>query len=274
MEQSNVSRRNSEFWDELCGSQLANMLGIKDDSPESLKLFDDWYFNFYPYLDDYIPFSELNGMNVLEVGLGYGSVAQRLAEAGCNYQGLDIAKGPVDMVNHRISQAGLSGEAVQGSILDAPFDKESFNAIVAIGCLHHTGNLSLAIEQCRQLLRPGGRLIFMVYYANSYRRLRMSPVATLQNMLKELFGYRGVVGGSKGNERAAYDTNKNGEGAPHTDWISKRSLKYLCKEFSGFQCTTENIDQEMPFVYKTRDELLKTVWPSLMGLDLYAIATK
>lgn len=274
MEQSGVSKKNSEFWDELCGSQLANMLGIKDDSPEALKKFDDWYFNFYPYLANYIPFSELNGMDVLEVGLGYGTVAQRLVEAGCNYQGLDIAKGPVDMVNHRVTQVGLTGKATQGSILEPPFENESFDVIVAIGCLHHTGNLALAIEQCRQLLRSNGKLIFMVYYANSYRRLHMSPVATLENMLKELFGYRGVVDGNKSNDRAAYDINESGEGAPHTDWISKRSLKYLCKDFSSFLCATENIDQESPFSRKTRDELLKTVWPSLMGLDLYAIATK
>ena len=274
MNQSAISNKNSEFWDELCGSGLARYLGITDSSRESLKKFDDWYFDFYPYLFDHIPFAELKGRAVLEIGLGYGTVSQRLAESGAIYTGLDIAAGPVSMVNHRLEQAGLPGRAVQGSILEPAFPDESFDHIVAIGCLHHTGNLKLAIEQCRKLLRPAGSLIFMVYYAYSYRRFRMATVTTLKNMVREFFGYRGVVGASAERERAAYDTGSEGGGAPHTDWISVRSLRDYCGEYSSFTSTIENIDQEVPFKGSPRTELLKTRWPALVGLDLYATAVK
>jgi 2-polyprenyl-3-methyl-5-hydroxy-6-metoxy-1,4-benzoquinol methylase len=208
--QEAVSEKNAAFWDELCGSSLARYLGITDSSPASLKKFDDWYFDYYPYLFDHIPFDKLKDKAVLEIGLGYGTVSQRLAETGADYTGLDIAAGPVAMVNHRLDQAGLRGRAGQGSILAPDFSVESFDHIVAIGCLHHTGNLKLAIEQCRKLLRPGGSLIFMVYYAYSYRRFRMATASTLRNMLKETFGYRGVVGASAENERAAYDSGSDG----------------------------------------------------------------
>lgn len=274
MNQKDISSRNSEFWNELCGTQLAKYLGISDASAESLKKFDDWYFDFYPYLFDQIPFAELKGKDVLEVGLGYGTVAQKLAQAGSNYRGLDIAAGPVDMVNHRLRQVGVLGEAVQGSILEPPFEPASFDVIVAIGCLHHTGNLKKAIENCWELLRPGGCLIFMVYYAYSYRRFRMVPAETLRYMAKELMGYRGVVGNSDAIHRAAYDANSEGGGAPHTDWVSTRSLKHICGRFSGFAARIENIDQEPPFSQTPRTELLQTRWPRIVGLDLYAVATK
>lgn len=274
MSQQAISSKNSAFWNELCGSQLAKFLGITDSSPESLKKFDDWYFDFYPYLFDHIPFDLLRGRDVLEVGLGYGTVSQRLAEAGANYTGLDIAEGPVAMVNHRLEQAGLAGRAVQGSILEPGFPEESFDCIVAIGCLHHTGNLRLAIEQCHKLLRPGGILVFMVYYAYSYRRFRMAPGATFKNWMREILGYRGVVGASAEQERAAYDAGADGIGAPHTDWISVRSLRQYCEGFSAFNATIENIDQEKPFQRSLRKDLLKTRWPALVGLDLYARATK
>lgn len=274
MSQSEISSKNSDFWNELCGSQLAKFLGITDSSQESLKKFDDWYFDFYPYLFDHIPFAELKDKDVLEVGLGYGTVSQRLAEAGANYKGLDIAAGPVWMVNHRLQQEKLYGQATQGSILEPPFDPESFDAIVAIGCLHHTGDLQLAIQRCWNLLRPGGKLIFMVYYAYSYRRIRMAPLTTLRYMVNEITGYRGVVGNSAMRERAAYDSNSAGSGAPHTDWISVRSLGNLCSCFSNFSARLENIDQEQPFMYAPRDQLLATRWPQLVGLDLYATATK
>lgn len=146
MSQAEITSKNSDFWNELCGTTLARYLGITDSSKESLAKFDNWYFDFYPYLFDHIPFDSLKGKDVLEVGLGYGTVSQRLAESGANYIGLDVAAGPVDMVNHRLDQKGLSGEARQGSILEPPFATDSFDAIVAIGCLHHTGNLKLAID--------------------------------------------------------------------------------------------------------------------------------
>ncbi len=272
--EQNISQKNVSFWNELCGSHMAKDLNITDASLASLKKFDSWYFDFYPYLFDHIPFDTLQGKDVLEIGLGYGTVAQRLAESGCNYTGLDIAAGPVQMVNHRLNQTNLPGKAVQGSVLEPPFESASFDTIMVIGCLHHTGNLQLAIQQCYKMLKPGGNLIFMVYAAYSYRRWRMAFRVTAGYWLRELKGYRGVVGISQDKDRAAYDTGSNGVGAPHTDWISGKSLQTLCADFSAFKCQLENIDQESPFKSTPRTKLLKTCWPRLIGLDLYATATK
>jgi SAM-dependent methyltransferase len=272
--QSAIDQENASFWSELCGSALARTLGITDDSKESLARFDNWYFDFYPYLFDHIPFQEMTGRSVLEIGLGYGTVAQRLAEAGANYHGLDISPGPVSMVRHRLRQNGLTGDVRVGSVLDAPFENERFDYIVAIGCLHHTGNLQKAISECHRMLKPGGRLIFMVYYAYSYRRFWNERPTTLRYLLREMTGYKGVVAQSSAAARAAYDANAEGESAPHTDWISKRSLKYLCRQFSKFTGTIENIDQAPPFSKTPREVSLKTRWPSICGLDLYATAVK
>jgi SAM-dependent methyltransferase len=269
-----VSDKNAQFWDELCGSQLARYLGIVDSNPESLKRFDDWYFDFYPYLDRHIKFNSLSGKKVLEVGLGYGSVSQKLAESGALYNGLDIAAGPVSMVNHRLSQNNLEGLAVKGSILEPPFADESFDAIIAIGCLHHTGDLRHAITRCLNLLRPGGRLTFMVYYAYSYRRWMQAPFDTVMYMREELKGQLGVVGASGARQRAAYDKSVSGEGAPHTDWISKNSLAAFCDEFTNVNMRIENIDIIPPFKFWSRAQLLKTKIPSICGLDLYATARK
>jgi SAM-dependent methyltransferase len=274
MKKTNLTDKNIEYWDELCGTHLAKSLGINDSSIESLKKFDDYYFDLYRYLFDYIPFDNLKDKCVLEVGLGYGTVAGRLVESGAIYTGLDIARGPVDMVKHRLDKSGIPGQVIQGSILNPPFEEESFDTIVAIGCLHHTGDLQLAIDKCRNLLRPGGELIFMVYYAYSYRRFIQAPKTTISCLIKERLSYRGVVGKSKTSERGSYDTNAKLEVAPHTDWISKLSLQNLCKNFSSFSSSIENIDQDFPFKNASRIELLKTRWPSMVGLDLYAIAKK
>lgn len=272
--EDNVSKKNVQFWDELCGSQLAKYLGIKDSSPASLQRFDEWYFNFYPYLDQHIKFDSCEGKKVLDVGLGYGTVSQKLSESGAIYTGLDIAEGPVRMVNHRLAQSKLDGEAFQGSILEPPFENGSFDTIIAIGCLHHTGNLQLAIKKCLALLKPGGRLTFMVYYAYSYRRWFQAPAASTIYMWQELKGKRDVVGASKTRQRAAYDKNVMGEGAPHTDWISKRSLTEFCNEFSQCNMCLENMDAFPPLKFWSRDKILQTKIPQIIGLDLYVSAIK
>ena len=269
-----ISRENSTFWNELCGTQLAKSLGIHDSKPESLKRFDDWYFEFYPYLQPHIQFETLHGLDVLEIGLGYGSVAQRLAESGAKYTGLDIAKGPFEMVNCRLQQSNLCGKAQQGNILETELDSESFDAIIAIGCLHHTGDLTRAIAQCHRLLRRNGKFIFMVYYAYSYRRWFQTRELTARYLLSEMCGYRGVVGHGNSAQRAAYDTGSSGQAAPHTDWISKKSLRRLCGSFKSVDCALENIEQESPFEKTPRKVLLGTRWPQWVGLDLYCTAIK
>jgi SAM-dependent methyltransferase len=124
--------------------------GITDASIDSLRRYDDNFLRYYPYLDRHIPWRDLRGKHVLEVGLGYGTVSQKLAENGAFFTGIDIAATPVAMVNHRLRQCGLAGEAIQGNILMPPFADGSFDAIVAIGCLHHTGNLGGSLSPSAQ----------------------------------------------------------------------------------------------------------------------------
>ena len=274
MENLSLANKNTEFWNELCGSHMAKELGIIDSSQTSLKKFDDWYFEFYPYLEKHIPFQEMAGKDVLEIGLGYGSVAQKLVESGAQYTGLDISPGPVFMANHRIRQISMNGEALQASILNPGLPDNSYDYIFAIGCLHHTGNLNGAISQCYRMLKPGGQLIFMVYYSYSYRRWFNAAKLTLHYAFKEFMGYRGPVQVTTDKQRAHYDTNSSGMAAPHTDWISKKSLKNYCREFSECSVVLENIDQERPFLNRSRSELIKTVWPRMFGLDAYVRCVK
>jgi SAM-dependent methyltransferase len=268
-----LDEENADFWAELCGTHLARHIGITDFSPGSLKQFDDWYLGYYSHLFIHIPFIDMNGLDVLEVGLGYGTVSQRLAESGARFVGLDITPGAVNLVNNRLRQAGLPGEAQIGSILSAPFANESFDRVVTIGCLHHTGDMARSIGECWRVLRPGGQLILMVYNAYSFRRWAQARGATARLWLRERFGYRGVLAAKPG-ERSSYDANEAREEAPHLDVVSVTSLRHLCRRFTAFSCSRENILQEPPFADRPRSELLKTIWPRVGGTDIYATMTK
>ncbi len=269
LSQSEIDVRNSKFWDELCGSQLAKQLGITDNSPQSLKKFDDWYMDFYPYLYRHIPFNALKGKKVLEIGLGYGTISQMIAAAGTDYSGLDIAAGPVAMVNHRLSQNGLPGKAVQGSILAAPFPDATFDQAIAIGCLHHTGNLQRALDEVWRVLKPGGRAMVMVYYAYSYRRWAYVTGPTFKQFMADKFGLGSRSTVITDKERAHYDAStKDGGGAPETAFTSASEMQRLTKRWSKCTVHRENIGQEFVFRTMPREVANRRAGP-WVGLDIY-----
>ena len=167
---ADIDKANEEFWNELCGSGLAQHLGIKDHGIKSLKQFDRSYLEFYPYLLKHVPVGEMAGKKVLEVGLGYGTLGQKIVDAGADYTGLDIADGPVNMMNHRLQMQGLPGRAIKGSILQSGLPAESFDYVVSIGCFHHTGNIQRCVNETWRLLKPEGTAFIMLYNQFSCRQ--------------------------------------------------------------------------------------------------------
>ena len=270
MATADVSQRNAEFWDELCGSQLARQLGIRGASPGELARFDAAYLALYPYLLGYFPREHVEGKRVLEVGLGYGTMAEALARMGADYHGLDIAAGPVEMARHRLASVpGARPEQVQhGSVLELPFRDASFDLVASIGCLHHTGDLFGAIREVRRVLRPGGRLVLMVYNRRSLRRLLAAPVSAVR--------HRGD--GERAGEalRARYDATEDGAAAPHTDFVTAPELRGLLHGLHDVRVERRNMEGvPAPYVSeRSRFALMDLRADRLLGLDLYATARR
>lgn len=270
--QSEIDQKNREYWDSLCGSHLAQVLGITDFSRAALEKFDAYFFGFYPYVFKRIPLEELWKKKILEIGLGYGSVAQMLAAVASDYTGLDIAQGPVDLVNERMHLVGFEdhARAVQGSILEPPLPPESFDAVVTIGCLHHTGNLPVAIEQIERLLKPGGEFHFMLYNAYSYRRWALHPAQTLKHLWADLRGKHPHYDISE-KERSEYDAD-----APETVFTSSRQVKRMLRKsgFKKIRVARENAAQEGRIMRQFSRRWLCAWVAPWAGLDLYISAHK
>lgn len=263
---NSVDEKNIAFWNELCGTGPAIRLGITDDSAASLKKFDNWYFDFYLYLFDHIPFEKVSGLNVLEIGLGYGTVSQRLIEAGASYHGLDIADGPVAMVRHRAGLIGKPVEVSQGSALAIPYPDETFDFVVSIGCLHHTGDLARAFREVHRVLKVGGQASIMVYNALSYRHWLSDPAGTYRRTRTPDFQWSNADAGL----RSAYDANQDGVAAPSTTFISPAEARaYLGRYFREIHVAPRNIDSgRWPARFWPRS-LVNACFERFVGLDLY-----
>lgn len=273
--QAEIDAANSEFWNELCGTLFAARLGIKDHTPESLQRFDDEYFRYYPYLLPVVAPERMKGKKVLEIGLGYGTLGQKLAEASGDYTGLDIAAKPVSMMNFRMQMHGLNGKAVQGNSLAMPFADQTFDHVVSIGCFHHTGNFEKCIEETYRVLKPTGSAVLMLYNKYSYRQWMGMPFKTLRTAVGEMFSAERKL---KGNEQqnAAYDAHVAGQAAPETEFLSIRDLKRILKQFGSVKFTKQNCEGMLKYKGEfliSRARLLPLVGPWL-GLDIYLEAQK
>ena len=264
------SRANAAYWNELCGTNIAQALGIDDRTPSSLSKFDEWFFDFYPYLIPFLEKSLSNASRILEVGLGYGSVASHLASTGFEYTGLDIALGPVGMCNQRLKEAGLPETAKLGDALAAPFEDNYFDAVVAIGSLHHTGNFDLAISEMCRITKPQGVVCGMVYSTFSARNLIRRPLHTFKQLI--IHQYSPVREKADTKLRWMSDHNQNGEAAPATEYFSRKALRVILSQYGEVEIHCHNLDSfPLPFNMGLglRKLLLKTKIASWLGLDLY-----
>ncbi|MDP6953200.1 MAG: class I SAM-dependent methyltransferase [Alphaproteobacteria bacterium] len=84
--------------------------------------------------------------SVLDLGTGTGVVARALAGHGCHVVGLDIAAAPIAAA--RAESTGLAEAA--------------FDVVIAGQCWHWFERRKVA-DECRRLLRPGGRLVIAHY---------------------------------------------------------------------------------------------------------------
>jgi ubiquinone/menaquinone biosynthesis C-methylase UbiE len=272
MSEDSVSSMNANFWNELCGTNLALRLGITDDSPRSLQIFDDWFFSFYPYLKPFLDSALAGKQKILEVGLGYGSVSSYLALRKDSYTGMDIAPAPVAMCNSRLSKIEGRHTGIQGDALRAPFPDSNFDAVVAIGSLHHTGDVDLAIAEMCRVANSEGVVCGMVYSLFSGRNLIFRPLSTLRLALRNARQPVRILADEK--LRWLSDHNQKGEAAPVTEYFSRKALRLVLEKYGDVEIRTHNLDSlPVPFGIGEiiRQFLIRTKLTAIFGLDLYFV---
>jgi ubiquinone/menaquinone biosynthesis C-methylase UbiE len=266
---------NAAFWNELCGTNIATKLGLTDGSNRSLQVFDEWFFSFYPYLQPFLNRALLQQEKILEVGLGYGSVSTYLARQKLSYTGMDIAPAAVEMCNSRLSQIEGDHKGIEGNALKAPFPDSNFDAVVAIGSLHHTGDFDVAISEMFRVTKSGGVVCGMVYSLFSVRNFIFRPLSSLRLFFENVTHPVRVNADEK--LRWFSDHNQKGEAAPATEYFSRKALRLVLENYGDVQIKAFNVDPlRIPFGIgnKVRKLLIKTKLATWFGLDLYFVVHK
>jgi SAM-dependent methyltransferase len=153
----------ASFWEtHPCGDQQVG--GLKDDYLDFFDRYDAFRYKKEGHILGCLDGIDWQGKDVLEIGLGQGADSEQIIRRGGNWSGLDLTNEAVDRTSTRMGLRGLDYGAVkQGSILDAPYEDNSFDIIFSHGVLHHVPEIAVAEQELARLIRPGGELIIMMY---------------------------------------------------------------------------------------------------------------
>jgi ubiquinone/menaquinone biosynthesis C-methylase UbiE len=98
--------------------------------------------------------AEVSPRRVLEVGCGWGELAERVAtETEAEVVAVDISPRMVELTRQR----GI--DARVGDVQKLPFADGEFDVVVAVWMLYHVPDIPRALGEIVRVLRPGGRLV-------------------------------------------------------------------------------------------------------------------
>jgi len=164
-----------EFWEKYpCGDVLVGRL--EDKYSGNYQKFFDEYDAFRYAMEDHIPrcLDEIDfaGKKVLDIGLGQGADAEQIVRRGALWTGFDLTQEAIDRVGARMQLRGLKIDGLQrGTMMDMPFEMESFDIVFTHGALPTVPDTVGAQKEFARVLKPGGKLIIMVYAAGSLNYL-------------------------------------------------------------------------------------------------------
>ncbi|HSP16230.1 MAG TPA: class I SAM-dependent methyltransferase [Thermoanaerobaculia bacterium] len=172
---------------------------------------------------------DLAGKDLLEIGSGAGGHSALFRSRGASLVSVDITPERV-LATHRklqlLSDLPGDGVAARADAENLPFRDASFDVVFSNGVLHHTSDTTRAVREVHRVLRPGGRVVLMLYSRHSALYwMHLLPKALLSgkfftNREEEWIGYF-----TEGRPKFSNEHN------PITRVYSKRQLRELLSAF-------------------------------------------
>lgn len=137
-----------------------------------LEIERDRYGTYAPWMPSVMEFSDHAGEAVLEIGGGVGTDLAQFAKHGARVTDLDLSHGHLQLAEENFRLRGLTGTFVHHDAEILPFEDAAFDLVYSNGVLHHTPNTARAIDEVFRVLKPGGRVIAMLYAEDSLQYWR------------------------------------------------------------------------------------------------------
>jgi len=115
------------------------------------------------WMDEIVHFNRLKNKKVLEIGCGAGYDAFQFCKAGADYTGIDITPDNPIIAKKHLEFCGYSGKFFEMDVEKLALP-ERYDYIFSFGVLHHTPNITKALEKMHAVLKDDGEAQIIVYY--------------------------------------------------------------------------------------------------------------
>jgi ubiquinone/menaquinone biosynthesis C-methylase UbiE len=160
-----------DFWDSHpCGESQVESLSA--DYEAFFQRYDAFRYRQEGHILRRLDAIDFERKHVLEIGLGQGADSEQIIRRGAIWSGLDLSSESIDRVSIRLRLRELPYQRLErGSALSMPFPDNSFDLVFSHGVLHHIPDVIAAQSEIARVLKPGGRLIVMLYARRSLNYL-------------------------------------------------------------------------------------------------------
>jgi len=130
---------------------------IADDFDSIMNMYDT-NRRIEVIFDDFLGNENLSGKTLLDGGCGTGWFTKKAVERNAIVTSLDIAPKLVEITKKKCPN--ITG--VEGSLLELPFDDNSFDYVISSDVIEHTPNPLDAVKELIRVLKPGGKICITV----------------------------------------------------------------------------------------------------------------
>ena len=125
------------------------------------------YEAYAPWMPQLMEFDRHNGEEVLEIGGGMGTDLAQFARHGARVTDLDLSAAHLTLAKENFLVRGLKGRFIQHDAASLVFADNTFDLVYSSGVLHHMPNSQRVVSEIFRVLKPGGRVIAVVYAEDS-----------------------------------------------------------------------------------------------------------
>jgi ubiquinone/menaquinone biosynthesis C-methylase UbiE len=162
----NTLRDIEQFWDaNPCGETL---VGKDQEWMTFFNRYDAFRYRTERHILEELDRLQLEGKKILEIGIGQAADSAQIIRRGGAWHGLDLTAEAVFRAKTRFKLFDLPfADVKQGSATEIPYADAFFDVVYSHGVLHHIPPVRQVSKEIRRVLKPGGRLVIMMYHKNS-----------------------------------------------------------------------------------------------------------